>query len=347
MNQINKAVKSRSALYVLFIVATLAASGCATNQSGTSAYTDFGYYANHTNSQMIRQQIQGAFQSVLRIQSNVIYRTYQFYIDDMPNRSEVLGRDLEDISVDSYIDDQSTAGTAIVVSGVRDRFTLLTAAHTVNFPDTVWHYSRNSIDSDDPQVEAVSVRRSTNHFVLMDNGIIKLDLVLSDAVRDLAVMTNNRRTRNDLLVPLRIPLGNSDRLEFGDLVYALGYPKGAKMVTTGTASRSENPRRSIIIDASFNRGFSGGAVFGVRNNGSGLEMLGVVTSALGETETYLTPERAEFEDYNPEVPYRGELYVRQVPRINYGITNAVDIEEIRAFFRENASRLNRMGLSVP
>ena len=339
--------KTQAFRYFIYLSILLFAAGCASSRTGMSGYSDRGYYTNHVNSQKIRNQIQTAFQSVLRVQNNMIYRTYQFYIDDMPRKSEVSGEDLEEISVDSYIDDQSTAGTAIVISGNRDRFVLLTAAHTVSYPDTIWHYSDMTEGSDDPQIEAVSVLRTSNLFVLMDRGIIKLDHVLTDEARDLAILTNTRRTKNDLLIPIQIPLGNFSRLEWGDMVYALGYPKGAKMVTVGVASLSDHPTRSIVIDASFNRGFSGGAIFGIRNNGNGLEWLGVVTSALGETEVYLSPEEMNLEDYNPDLPYTGPLFVKQAPRINYGITNAIDIDEIREFFQENRSRLNRIGLSVP
>lgn len=119
------------------------------------------------------------------------------------------------------------------------------------------------------------------------------------------------------------------------------------MVTMGIASRSDHPSRSILIDASFNRGFSGGALFAVRNDGSGLEFIGIVTSALGQSETYLAPETIQRDEYDPDVPYTGEVFVRTAPRINYGITNAVDTEVIMEFFREKEDQLNDFGLIVP
>ncbi|MDX1640510.1 MAG: serine protease [Balneolaceae bacterium] len=310
-------------------------------------YSDRGTYRNHVNSGLIRTQIEEGFRSVLRIQNNVIYRTYQFYLDDLPLESEVRGQDLEEISAQSYLDDQATAGTAIVLTNHRGKYALLTAAHTVFYPDTIWHYQDDSPDPDNPFVEAVSVRQSVNHFVIMENGIVRLDLAVHDSNRDLAIMTNSNRLSANMMTPLAIPLGNSEQLDWGDLVYALGYPKGAKMVTMGTASRSNHPNRSILIDASFNRGFSGGALFAVRNDGSGLRWMGVVTSALGENETYLTPESTEVEDFDPEVPYTGDLFVRSTPRINYGITNAIAINEIMEFFRENEEQINDSGIVIP
>lgn len=330
-------------LPLIFLIA-----GCMnTRPVNTEESPDRGYYRNHVNSQMTRDQIKDVFESVVRIQNNVIYRTYQFYIDEMPLASEIRGRNLEEVSARSYLNDQSTAGTAVVVSEYRGKYALLTAAHTVFFPDTIWHYDELPSNTEDRRVEAVSVRQSVNHFVIMDGGIVKLDFAVSDSNRDLAIMTNTNRNSGNLMTPLSIPLGNSGRLDWGDMVYALGYPKGAKMVTLGVVSRSDHPRRSILIDASFNRGFSGGAIFAIRNNGTGFEWMGVVTSALGENETYLAPEGVDTDEFNPDIPYRGDLFVRSKPRINYGITNAVGINEIREFFSENEDRLNDMGMTIP
>lgn len=309
--------------------------------------TDKGTYRNHVNSGVIRSQIEEGFESVLRVQNNVIYRTYQFYLDDLPRKSELQGQDFDEVSGQSYLDDQSTAGTAIVLTDFRGKFALLTASHTVFYPDTIWHYRENSPDPEDPLVEAVSIRQTVNHFVIKEDGIIRLELVVNDSKRDLAVLTNINRISGDLMVPLSIPLGNSELLDWGDMVYALGYPKGAKMVTMGTASRSDHPTRSILIDASFNRGFSGGALFAVRNDGSGLRWVGLITSALGENETYLIPEFASTKDFDPDVPYTGELFVRSTPRINYGITNAVAVNEIMEFFRENEDRIRDYGILIP
>ncbi len=321
--------------------------GCSGVREAGVGGGDRGYYKNHLQSQAVREDIDEGFRSVVRIQNNVIYRTYQFYVDEMPLRSELEGEDLAEVAAESYLDDQSTAGTALVLSEYRGKYAMLTASHAVFYPDTIWHYRSDDDDDMNRYVEAISVRESVNYILLNERGVIKLDLVANDISRDLAIMTNSE-SQESLMRPMSLPFGRSDELDWGDIVYALGYPKGAKMVTMGTASRSDHPTRSILIDASFNRGFSGGALFAVRNNGgSGLEFVGIITSALGESETYLAPETRQGEEYDPDVPYTGEVYVRTAPRINYGITNAVDTEIIMEFLRENENRLNNAGLVIP
>lgn len=329
---------------LLFLILILFSTACSGTRE-TGGGDDNGYYRNHLQSQAVRDGIEEGFNSVVRIQNNVVYRTYQFYIDEMFLRSELEGEDLSEVAADSYLDDQSSAGTAVVLSEYRGKYTMLTASHTVFYPDTVWHYRTNPED-ESQYVEAVSVRESVNYILINERGVIKLDLIANDTNRDLAIMTNSER-RESLMTPLSLPFGRSDRLGWGDVVYALGYPKGAKMVTMGTASRSNHPVRSILIDASFNRGFSGGALFAVRNDGEGLEFIGVVTSALGESETYLTPVPVQDREYDPDVPYTGDLFVRTVPRINYGITNAVDTELIMDFLEENEDLLNDADLLIP
>ena len=341
-------LRNTSELLLILLIFMMYLAGCTVNRPTVEGnYTDSAYYRNHVNSNLIRNQISEGFESVLRIQNNVIYRTYQFYNDSMPLRSEVEGKDFEEVAAQSYLDDQSAAGTATVISGANGKYAFLTAAHTVFYPDTIWHYSSAGMRGEERRIQAVSVKQSVNYFVLSQTGIIKLELAAYDNCRDLAIMTNLEVQPGIQLIPLSLPFGNSNILDWGDMVYALGYPKGARMVTLGTASRSDHPVRSILIDASFNRGFSGGALFAVKNDGSGLEFMGVVTSALGENETYLIPENVEIEDFNPDLPYRGNLFVRTTPRINYGITNAVAVNEVQEFLQENRRKLNNMGIVIP
>jgi S1-C subfamily serine protease len=126
----------------------------------------------------------------------------------------------------------------------------------------------------------------------------------------------------------------------------MGYPRGVQMITKGVASLSNHPHRSLVMDLNINRGFSGGIVFALRSDGSGMEWVGMITSAMGERELYLAPEDGIQTDYNPEIPYRGESYVKSRPVIYYGISYAVDINEISRFIQENRNLLRSRGAST-
>lgn len=334
--------------FATLILILLIFSACRTTEVEIRERMDSGYYQNHVESDLVRSQIKNSFKSVRRIQSTVSYRTYLFYEDDMPIRSELEGADLESVSVLNRIDNQSTAGTAIVAADAdRGRVALVTAAHTVTFPDTLWHYAEGEIQGPNGRVEAVSVRESLHQFVFTDDGIEMLELLEKDERRDLAVMktTQNVPPRANL-EPLRIPSGDVSRLEWGDMIYAAGHPRGVQMVTQGIVSRTQHPIRSIIMDISLNRGFSGGAVFAVRSDGSGLEWVGVITSTMGEREQYLAPAELLTREYPEDVEYFGEVYVKTATRIYYGMTNAVDINQLNEFLQENSQSLRNAGVRI-
>lgn len=312
---------------------------CTTAEVSAVEEFDSGYYQNHALSPHVRNQVIESFESVRRIQSSVIYRTYQFPRNQMPTVAEIPGLFLDEIAFDRTADTHSTAGTAVVISINNRRALLLTAAHVVSQPDTLYHFSDVQSDPDNRRVEAVSIAQSKNQYVFTDQGIEVIEMLAQDSRRDIALMKTVSDVSDTDLKAITIPKGNPNRLDWTDVVYATGYPRGVQMVTRGIASRSEHPVRKITLDLSINRGFSGGPIFAVRNDGSGLEWLGTITSAMGERNYYLIPDDVYGEDFNPEMPYRGELYVRSEPRIFYGISNAVDIDEARNFLRENRTVL--------
>lgn len=319
----------------LFTLCLSLVLSCTTSEKSMLEELDIGYYQNHALSPEVRNQVKGSFESVRRIQSSVIYRTYVFPRNQMPTVSEIPELFLNEIAIDRTAGTHSTAGTAVVISINNRRALLLTAAHVVSLPDTLYHFSDVQSDAVNRRVEAVSIAQSKNQYVFTDRGIEMIELLAQDGRRDLALMKTISDVSDTDLKAIMIPKGNPNRLDWTDVVYATGYPRGVQMVTRGIASRSEHPVRRITLDLAINRGFSGGPVFAVRNDGSGLEWLGTITSAMGERDYYLVPEDIPVEDFNPEMPYRGEIYVRSAPRIYYGISNAVDIDEARSFLREN------------
>jgi hypothetical protein len=337
-----------SELNVFFLMALFIFAGCSSTDQVIEE-EDRRSYVSYTGSDQIKEQIKDTFESVKRIHNSVIYRTYRFDESALPTRGSLERANFRRIAKESFVDDHSNAGTAIVLSNRFGRTTLLTAAHTVTFPDTVWHYRRGGSGELQDLVEAVSVKQSSTHFILSESGILSFEVAVSDSRRDLALLLKRWTDgENPGLKPLEIEPGNHASLDWTDLVYALGYPKGVQMVTSAMVSKfSISSRRSFVLDSSFNRGFSGGALFTVRSDGMGLEWVGILSAAYAENEYYLAPEAMADEDYDPNLPYDGELYPRRVARINYGITYAVGMEQIGDFFRENRDRISSFGLSVP
>jgi S1-C subfamily serine protease len=314
-------------------------------------YEDDGsnVYRSYTGSEVVRAQIKDSFESVLRLHNSVNYRTYTFDPDNLPVQAQVEQAGIQALAVSSFTDDHTTAGTGIILSNRSGRTTILTASHTVTFPDTIWHYQKREGVLERDRVEAVSIKQSSTHFLFGEDGIITFDVAVNDPRRDLALMVNRwRAEENPGLVPMKINPGNPDDMEWTDMVYGVGFPKGIRMVTAAMVSNvSISSRRSFVLDASFNRGFSGGALFAIRNDGSGLDWVGIISAAHAEQEYFLVPESISDEDYDPRSEYEGPVYIRRESRINYGITYAVGLEQIKEFFEENRDEIARQRLSVP
>jgi Do/DeqQ family serine protease len=130
----------------------------------------------------------------------------------------------------------------------------------------------------------------TNHHVvadareitvtLQDDRSFKAKLIGSDERTDLAVVQLEGAGFKSL------PLGDSDRLEVGDFVIAIGNPFGLDhTVTSGIVSglgraglNSENYEDFIQTDASINPGNSGGALINLRG-----ELVGINTAILSRS----------------------------------------------------------------
>lgn len=335
------------AFTTLLIVAAVVIHGCGSHRTIVERSVSDGFYKNSAVSDRFRSQVEEGFESIRRLQNTVVYRTYVFNPEQTITRSQIGAFKFENVAVDSGVESVTNAGTATVLSNNGLKALFLTAAHTVTRPDTLIHFYNLDTDSPGDRVEAVSVKVSEHQFVIADNGIIGLDLVASDRNKDLALLISNEVIEEEYnLEPISLESGRFDEVEWGDMVFAMGYPRGVQMITQGVASLSNHPHRSLVMDLNINRGFSGGVVMAVRADGLGMEWIGMITSAMGERELYLAPEDGIQTEYNPDIPYRGDIYVKNRPVIYYGIAYAVDIDEINRFIRNNSTQLRVRGASV-
>lgn len=129
--------------------------------------------------------------------------------------------------------------------------------------------------------------RSTARITLPDDRRLDARLVARDPEVDLALL----RLDIDALEPL--PIGDSQNLRAGELVFAIGHPWGQRaVVTSGVVSRlatarTNGPRREIPIirtDARLAPGNSGGPLV----NASG-EFVGVNTMIVGGDQGFAVP----------------------------------------------------------
>jgi len=338
--------------FLCALIVTSFAFGCSSSDKVATERVEHDtqtLYQSAAGSDFMRDEIKKGMESVNRLHNTVVYRTYQFALDDLPTQAELANANLERRAAQSAIDHQSSAGTAIILRNSGGKTALVTASHVVSFPDTVWHYADTSVETPDFHVEAVSVRQSVAHYLIGPHGVYDFEVEMNDPSRDLAIMTLNWEQGNrPRLQPLQLRAGRSSDLDWTDQVYAVGFPLGTEMVTRAMVSNTgRSHRRSFVLDAAFNRGFSGGALFSERGDGTGMEWVGMVTSASAEREEYLIPQRNYDEEHRPDMEYTGAIYTHRTQRINYGITYALGVDQIKEFYNENRVELRRRGLTIP
>ena len=92
----------------------------------------------------------------------------------------------------------------------------------------------------------------------------------------------------------------------------------------------------FLIDAVFNRGYSGGIVLAIRDGVPNFELVGLVRSVPAEYEYIVRPLTMEHDmDYNPLIPYNGETYVDKIQTLRMGITKVIGIEIVKEFIDKN------------
>jgi hypothetical protein len=144
---------------------------------------------------------------------------------------------------------------------------------------------------------------------------------------------------------LKFPVGKAKQLNWGTFVYLIGYPRAKKMISTAIVSSPNYDREySFLIDASLQRGMSGGIVLALRDGAPNFEIVGMTNAVSAETRYFLQPERKfESSEWDVNRPYTGEIYATAHKSIFYGITYAISLEKIQRFIKENKEILRSKG----
>ncbi|MFZ5519324.1 MAG: S1 family peptidase [Candidatus Zhuqueibacterota bacterium] len=283
--------------------------------------------------------------SVRKLYCSINYKTYIFDEKDRITMSDLNERTLKK-AIEIVYFQKSVAGTGTVIFVDKTRIALLTCAHVVTHPDTLYAYVKDDSLRTKRVLQSCSIKQDQDNFIvgLPEGG--ELDVLIADEKMDIAILKKEFQSMPKLDIPaLRYPFGKAKDLEWGSFVYLIGFPKGYKIITKGIVSHPNRDKHgSFLTDAMFNQGMSGGILLAIRDGVPNFEVVGITTSAAAEFTTMLVPDRGW--EYDEAVPYEGKIYVDNKKTISYGITRAISSEAILELIDQNKEWLLKQGFEI-
>ncbi|HUI63735.1 MAG TPA: serine protease [Bacteroidota bacterium] len=328
--------------------------GACLSSCGPSLYNQMyptlidGKYDSEFPYRACSEQLEEISESVLMVNAVAYYRSYTFGAEEHIRPGDITADFLHG-RTRSVMTTNQAAGTATVIGYENRRVVLMTCAHVVDFPDTEATYYFNEDHRPTGFLHTIAFKeKQTNYVSVLPEGG-ELQILALDRNLDIALM--GKTFDVEPFPPLKTfmyPAGHARELEWGTFVYLFGYPSGHKMVTKAIVSSPNRDKRgTFLVDAVFSRGFSGGIALAIRDGVPNFELVGIVKLVSGHSEYYLAPETTDsMVDYDPTVPYKGELFVDRRTEIEYGIVQAVPMEAILEFIDSSQAQLQAYGYVV-
>jgi len=288
-------------------------------------------------------QISKIAKSVKKIHCIAEYKTYIIPKERKATKEMINKKFLRSKGIIKKFDSESVIGTATIIFYDQKKIGLLTSAHIVNYPDTIYSYYENN---DEKYIHTFSIKVRQLNYVRDLPITQNLEILAIDNVLDVAIM--GQKIDPSKIKEVHVfdyPIGNSDELEWGSFVYIMGYPSGYQMITRGIVSTPGGKyKKNFLIDALFNKGISGGIVLAIKDGVPNFELVGMAKSVAASYENILIPEEeSHVKRYNPNTPYTGNVFVKVKKEINYGITYSVASNSIKNFFKKHRSELAEKG----
>ena len=267
--------------------------------------------------------MQRQFESLtFRVYRIVTYVTYESQVFEQG--SGLTLKDLEGQGFDFSLikarltHNESFSGTGILIKGNAGKSLLLTCAHVIDFPDTVFTYDDNASSSGHRYLLGLSVKTSQVIQVSGNNLHCRAEILVSDPVNDLALLEIPPGSGE---VHGVIPMAVGSDLAWGDRVWLTGYPSGRFMMTSGLISNPGNSDGLLMTDAPFSEGYSGAPAFVYDRRANGFRLAGIGRSVAARSSYVLRPEKEIHEaPYNISLPYTGPVYVRTEREPAPGVT---------------------------
>ncbi len=329
------------------MIVTLALSSCASKIYSVPGSTPGdGRYDSEFPNRGCSKQLEEISRTIKAV--NCI-ATYKVYI--LPSGSALKKDDITEDVLEAQAErvqyaNNTSSGTVTVMYNVGFRVAGITCAHIVNNPDTTYTYFVDRSGRRTEFVQSVGLLQSQVNYVadFPDGG--EMEILALDKANDIAVLGKSFfRHPEASIEAFEYPTGKAKDLEWGSFVYLFGFPLGNKMVSRAiVSSPNRDQKGSFLLDAVFNRGFSGGIILAVRDGVPNFELVGMVSSVPADYDYVITPPRDNpGVEFDTSVPYNGEIYIDKKMSIKYGVTRAISIETIRDFIFTNRNKFESKG----
>jgi len=291
------------------------------------------------------EQLEMISNSINLLNSIAFYTGYVFDSNSRLTKENISQTNIESQAIEKVYFNRTASGTATLIYAGDGNILYLTVAHIVAFPDTLYSYFINPDGSVSGYIESISIKSRQNNYIPDFQDGEELDIILMDKNIDVALLGKKIDPKVAIaLKPFNYPWGSSSELEWGNFVYVFGYPMNYKMITKALVSNPKREKNFFLIDAVFNKGSSGGIVLAIRDGVPNFELVGVVRSVPADFQLNLHPFTKKHDiDFNPLIPYKGDVYVEKEQVIRSGIVKVIGIETIKDFINSHLPYLRSKG----
>jgi len=283
---------------------------------------------------------------VCKIYAAADYVTYKIPADSQMTLKQINQKDFE--KYEKSYKTESSMGTATLLQEGDKTRTFLSSYHIFNYPDTLFNYYYREDGTKTPYISHYTVKENQIHFLKKYSNTQLAEIIAYDAKKDIAFLKT--QPENDMLTNRfgKLKTSSARQMQTGKEVFITGYPNGYKMVTRGLMSKpfTEQPDK-IMIDATFNKGYSGAPFFILSSDCKCFKFAGIITSSASVDKNILVPEFQRHQKiYDPSRAYKEPVYVKADEQIKYGITFTASLPAINDFYINNQQLFNDHGVNL-
>lgn len=285
---------------------------------------------------------------IKRIQVSLFYTSYYFDNDQRITLKTLEFQRAQKLSRSKHVFNLSKIGTAIPLQVNNDGVLLVTCAHVVEAPNTIYSYRKEKGLPHDTYLRSVTILERVEYYVFEAPTVNNFQVIAKAEKADIALIQSIPGKNDPLYVKtLDYPLGNSKKLQWGSPIFMFGFPINNRMMSTGIVSDpNADGKGSFLTNAYMNKGFSGGLVLALRGDVPNFEWVGIANAASSEHEFVLVPNKNQEAYFEEGQMYTDTLFLEKRLNINHGISKVVPTDEIRAFLESQEKKLFNLGYDL-